>query len=164
MFDTFVCLIRAVVSTRQSHSHAGATLSLRERKRKLWYVRESGCLQFSAFHFLPWRSLVEGFFLELSLCHIGTVFTERTALLNPTRELKESWVLLSLFLVCHNLNVIWNVSLYFVSYVRTCICHKVPLTGIPSLSSLIEGTASKLPIWVVFLLYFCELVKIEVLA
>lgn len=51
-------------------------------------------------------------FLELSLCHIRTVFTERTALLNPTRELKESWVLFYLFLVCHNLNVIWNVSAF----------------------------------------------------
>lgn len=159
-----VCLICAVVSTRQSQSHAGATLSLRERKRRLWYVRESGCLQFSAFHFFALKITGRRIFLELSLCHIRTVFTERTALLNPTRELKESWVLLSLFLVCHNLNVIWNMSLYFVSYVRTCICHKVPLIWLPSFSSLIEGTASKLPVWVVLLLYSCELVKIEELA
>lgn len=37
------------------------------------------------------------FFFELSLCHIRSVFTERTALLNPMRELKESRALLSVF-------------------------------------------------------------------
>lgn len=99
MFDTRrACLICAVVETRHSHSCAGATLSLRDREKisdKLGKV--------------PIYSLVPSilalkmaggrifFFFELSLCHIRSVFTERTALLNPMRELKESRALLSVF-------------------------------------------------------------------
>lgn len=135
-----VCLIRALVSTRQSQSRAGAALSLRQRE-------SSGMLgKVHVYSFVPsifaLRITGRRIFSKLSLCHIRTVFTERTALLNPTRELKESWVLLSLFLLFRNLNVIWNMSLYFVSCVRTCIYHKIPLIWKPSLSSLIEGTAA----------------------
>lgn len=70
-----VCLMRAVVNTRQSQSHASVTLSLRERgrKRKLWYVRKSACLQFSAFHFCLEDHWQKDFFRAVPLSHQNRV-------------------------------------------------------------------------------------------